>query len=101
MKLYERWGFRECGKDATLEAGFDKVAVYFGNGEYTHGALQLANGRWTSKLGEYEDITHDSLESLSGSAPDEYGDVFCIMKRDRHDAHTWPTIYPRRKMKKQ
>jgi hypothetical protein len=67
MNLYERWGYKKCGKDATLEEGMEKVAIYCKDGEYSHGARQLRDGRWTSKLGLFEDIIHESLDSLCGN----------------------------------
>jgi len=43
----------------------------------THAARQLENGRWTSKLGELEDIEHDLHHLASGA----YGAVVQILKR--------------------
>ena len=70
---------------ATLEDGFEKVAVYHNDEGYTHAALQLADGKWTSKLGDYEDIRHESFDALYGDSEDEYGKLFCIMKRKRDE----------------
>lgn len=75
--LFSTLGYAECESDAS-EAGYEKVALYAKDGDWTHAARQLANGRWTSKLGMYEDIEHASLEDLSG---DLYGNVYCIMRR--------------------
>ncbi|TAF36353.1 MAG: hypothetical protein EAZ69_10585 [Oscillatoriales cyanobacterium] len=47
------------------------------NGIPTHAARQLANGKWTSKLGWLEDIEHE-LDGLTG---DRYGVVGQILKR--------------------
>jgi hypothetical protein len=41
-------------------------------------ARQLSNGKWTSKLGQDEDIEHENLEGLVGEI---YGSVVCIMKK--------------------
>jgi hypothetical protein len=58
--------------------GLEKVALYAdANGCPTHVARQLPNGRWTSKLGELEDIEHD-LPALEG---DLYGSVTLVLKR--------------------
>src|SRR5262245_18798205 len=49
---------------ATFEAeeGYEKVVLYTNqHGVPTHAAKQLPNGRWTSKLGEEEDIEHKTL----------------------------------------
>lgn len=77
--LFNTLGYAECDSDAQ-EAGYEKVALYAKDGDWTHAARQLANGRWTSKLGMYEDIEHVSPEDMSG---DLYGDVHCIMRRAR------------------
>ena len=59
------------------EAGFDRVALFAKNGMPTHAARQLPNGRWTSKLGQREDIEHD-LHAVGGDA---YGVVVAVLKR--------------------
>ena len=63
--------------DERHEAGYEKVAIYAIDEVPQHAARQLANGRWTSKLGELDDIEHD-LHHLEGA---EYGTVVAIMKR--------------------
>jgi len=79
IKLYERLGFAVCDTPA-VEVGFDRIAWYVAAGQFAHVARQLADGRWTSKLGEHEDIEHDSLEVLLGG---EYEAVACVLKRRR------------------
>jgi hypothetical protein len=60
------------------ESGFEKVAFFAdAHGVPTHAARQVPGGRWTSKLGELEDIEH-ALHDLSGLA---YGSVVLVMKR--------------------
>src|SRR5262245_52884149 len=72
-------GFELCSA-ADQEAGYEKVAVYAdAQGFPTHVARQLSNGRWTSKLGELEDIEHD-LQALTGR---EYGGAALLLKRPR------------------
>ena len=67
--------------DATLEAGFEKIAIYVdAEGIPSHAARQLPSGEWKSKLGKLEDIEHDTLSALEGDA---YGTVALIMKRSR------------------
>ena len=46
----------------------------------THAARQLADGRWSSKLGRREDIEH-VLDALAGVDGDEYGQVVQVLKR--------------------
>ena len=71
-------GYAPCGGDE-LEAGHEKIALYADDqGEWTHAALQLPDGWWTSKLGPDEDIFHLTPQALVG---DLYGQVQAIMKR--------------------
>jgi hypothetical protein len=67
------------GSDNSLEPGFEKVAIYALNGAPKHAARQLPSGRWTSKLGELEDVEH-ALDGLNGVW---YGTVVSILKRSR------------------
>jgi hypothetical protein len=60
-----------------LESGFEKVAIYSLDAKPTHAARQLADGRWTSKLRKYLDITH-GLPALDGPV---YGKATHFMKR--------------------
>src|SRR5437016_6126236 len=50
-------GYMVCDDDR-FEAGYEKVALFALAGAPKHAARQLPNGRWTSKLGEWEDIEH-------------------------------------------
>ena len=81
IKLYAlEGGYSPC-ETAELEPGFEKVAIYADhNGEVTHAARQTEDGGWTSKLGEWEDIAHKTLEALCGDEP-AYGRVAKILKR--------------------
>ena len=62
------------------EAGYVKVALYAKDGKWTHAARQLESGRWTSKLGIYEDIEHAAPQDLCG---DLYGQIHNVMRRQR------------------
>lgn len=64
--------------DESFEEGFEKVAFYVKDSEVTHASRQLANGWWTTKLGQMEDITHKTLQGLEGI---EYGYVKLILRR--------------------
>lgn len=78
VKAYELLGYDIC-KDASHEEGFEKIAIYVdSNGKPTHAARQLSSGRWTSKLGELEDIEHTTLDGLYGPT---YGSVAVFMRR--------------------
>jgi hypothetical protein len=77
---FESLGYRLCA-DGSLEDGCEKIALYariYGNP--THAARQLANGKWTSKLGPFEDIQHESPDDVNGPV---YGSPACFMKRAR------------------
>ena len=78
--VFEGLGYQECATDE-LEVGFEKVAIFaWDDGQPTHVARQLENGRWTSKLGNWEDIEHQKLHALGGTAS-MYGVVKLIMRR--------------------
>lgn len=71
-------GYEPCESDG-LESGFEKVVIYVReDGRPTHMARQLPSGRWTSKLGESEDIEHTSVRGVEG---DIYGDCKKILRR--------------------
>jgi hypothetical protein len=77
--MFTSVGFEPC-PDASLESDFEKVALFASETRVPkHAARQLATGRWTSKLGIFEDIEHD-LRDIEGSV---YGSVVLIMKRKR------------------
>ena len=77
VEAFSRFGYLPCDTDA-VEPGFEKVAIYVGsNGLVTHMARQLADGRWTSKLGESVDIAH-ALEGLTG---ERFGEVARFLQR--------------------
>jgi hypothetical protein len=76
LQAYATLGYIPC-QDGTFEMGFEKIALYADDDGPQHAARQLSNGRWTSKLGELEDIEHD-LYALEDS---DYGTVVAFMKR--------------------
>ncbi len=75
-EVFASLGYGECA-DAGLEPDFEKVALFADHDVPRHAARQLCSGRWTSKLGELEDIEH-ALHDLEGSV---YGSVVLLMKR--------------------
>jgi hypothetical protein len=88
IHAYEVEGYTLCsGRE--LEVGFEKIAIYVdADGIPTHAARQLEDGYWTSKLGEWEDIRHRTLEALeTGDDASNrglgYGKVAVIMRRPR------------------
>ena len=78
QQAFQTIGYEVCPDDS-LEPGYQKIAIYAdSNGKPTHIARQLENGKWTSKLGQYEDIEHENLPGLAGGI---YGDVVAVMKK--------------------
>ncbi len=77
VALFEYLGFQRCA-NGDLEANNDKIALFVdAHGAPTHAARQLPNGRWTSKLGNDEDIDH----TIYGLEAGAYGSVAQFMKR--------------------
>ncbi len=82
---YQIFGYRECEFTDTFEKGYQKIAIFiYRDGIPSHAARQSENGKWLSKLGELEDIEHDSIFALEGDDPN-YGKVTAFMKRPRPD----------------
>ncbi|MGH7976493.1 MAG: DUF7689 domain-containing protein [Limisphaerales bacterium] len=79
VALYKREGnYAPCEHDRH-EKGFEKIAIYADAvGDVTHVAKQKASGKWTSKLGDWEDLEHNTLAALEGEF---YGKVVQILKR--------------------
>lgn len=65
-----------------LEVGYEKLAIYADGGRAKHMARQLADGRWSSKLGSERDISHN-LAALEGS---DYGAVVQFLRRKARHA---------------
>ena len=78
--VYKLLGYSVC-ESREVEAGVEKIAIYAeADGMPTHAARQLSSGKWTSKLGELEDVEHAALEGLERF----YGKVKQILGRPRH-----------------
>jgi len=82
IRIFELHGYQVCETPDT-ELGFEKIAIYehpaFG---VEHVARQLESGRWTSKIGEWEDIEHENPSMLEC---EDYGRVVRFMRRNRKD----------------
>lgn len=86
-KAFELEGFEQC-QGGELEPGYEKVVLYVSDkptsenplNAPTHMARQLPCGRWTSKLGGYIDIVHDTPANLIGK---KYGKIELYLKRIR------------------
>lgn len=79
IDLFKNHGFSICKNDS-LQKGFEKIAIFEDSNKwFSHVSLQLSDGKWTSKMGEYEDIKHTDLESVSNGI---YGTSVVFMKRE-------------------
>jgi hypothetical protein len=76
LKMLSINGYIKCD-DPTHEAGFEKLAIYTDGNQFKHIARQLADGKWTSKLGQADDISH----SLNGLIGQGYGRPTIYLKR--------------------
>jgi hypothetical protein len=76
IEVFAMLGYGPCS-DGTLEAGWEKVAIYATDEGPTHAARQLPIGRWSSKLGPDDDIEH----SLEGLISDVYGTAVQFLRR--------------------
>lgn len=84
VAAYALLGYAPCSS-MEPEPGYEKVALFAApDGFPTHASRQLPSGRWTSKLGEGEDIEHD-LEDVGGAI---YGSVVQLLRRPSDAAST-------------
>lgn len=77
-------GFETCGLDDSMEAGFEKVALYAKNDEWTHAARVVDPGVYHSKFGASFDGRHSGGDVLAA----QYGHVYQIMRRTKSIAET-------------
>jgi len=74
-------GYERCDSGEP-EDGFTKIVIYASDdvrpNEPLHAAIQLPNGHWTSKLGAWEDIEHDSPRDVIN--PD-YGEPRLFLRK--------------------
>jgi hypothetical protein len=93
IRAFETLGYFPC-ENSDLENGFEKVAFYGDSGgPPKHAARQLATGKWTSKIGQSEDIEH----TFDGLRQCHYGEVILILKRPvavpRKSESLWRRIF--------
>ena len=84
IEAYGTLGYAKCDT-GTHEPGIEKVALYAvreadNSLTPTHAARQLENGNWTSKLGDFEDIEHATLDNLEDGP---YGKAIIYLQRPR------------------
>lgn len=72
-------GYDEVSPNGDFENGINKIAIYINTNRnhFKHVARQLPNGKWASKLGDWEDIEHSSAEDLLGF----YGDKIIYLQK--------------------
>jgi hypothetical protein len=76
--LFEKHNY-SVADNSEVEPGYEKVVFYSDDeGVPQHFARQLPNGKWTSKIGDLNDIEHDSLECLVSHL---YGAPGLVLKR--------------------
>lgn len=83
VQAYMTLGY-ELSNDGEYEDGYEKVAIFADdNGNALHAARQLPDGQWTSKLGQWIDISHEKVAAVTGSpvADSDYGHVALFMLR--------------------
>lgn len=84
IKMFQIFGNFDICSNGDVERHFFKIAVFYNSSKntgtkvFTHVAKMLADGKWSSKLGEAEDIEHSKPEDLFGSF---YGTSMVYMKR--------------------
>ena len=76
IKLYRLYGYEICRTDK-FEIGYEKIVIFLKSDIPTHVARQLDQEKWTSKLGDSYDISHE-ISALDG---DMYGIPSIFMKR--------------------
>jgi hypothetical protein len=78
IEAFQLLGYVVCA-DGSIEVGFEKIAIFARpDGSPQHAARQLRNGKWTSKLGPFEDIEHHLCEDVRSQW---YGAPCCFMRR--------------------
>ena len=78
IAAFESVGYEIC-QGGELEPAFQQIALYVDATETpTHAARQLQDGRWTSKIGQLEDIEHDTADDLVGH---RYGRVANYLRK--------------------
>lgn len=81
VAAYGTLGYKPC-KDGKLEKGYEKIALYEKDGAPTHASKQLPDGRWKSKLGQWEDIEHNTTRAVeTHQGVGVYGSVALYFKR--------------------
>lgn len=80
IEYFKEFGYK-ISENKNLEKGVVKIAIYCDSraNEFKHVARQLPNGKWASKLGDWEDIIHENPDVLFGKL---YGNDLIIMQKE-------------------
>ncbi|MCH8043810.1 MAG: hypothetical protein IID44_08825 [Planctomycetes bacterium] len=80
VQAFNTLGYETCS-GGTLTEDTEKIAIYATpSGKPTHAARQLECGKWTSKIGEDDDIHHTTPQDVEGPG---YGEAAIFMGRPR------------------
>lgn len=79
IEAFKAVGFEVC-KDGEPQKGYEKVALYSLDGQWTHAARILSTSVYHSKMGRSWDVQHSSGDIFKGSA---YGTIYCFMQRKK------------------
>jgi len=63
IEAFRVLGYEPCDSD-DLEDGFEKIVIYAVAGRVKHMARQFESGAWSSKLGVWWDIAHESIDEV-------------------------------------
>lgn len=78
VAAFETEGYEVC-RSGRFSHRYEKVAIYANEHDRVkHAARLLPTGVWSSKLGEHEDIEHDTLKCIEGKG---YGHVRVFLRR--------------------
>jgi hypothetical protein len=78
VRTLELVGYEVC-PPGDGDPDFERIVLFEDTeGFFAHAARQLPDGRWTSKLGTWEDIEHDDPECLEGG---DYGSISCFLRK--------------------
>lgn len=75
-RAFETIGYSECN-GVEYGPGIERIAIFVKGNNPAHAARQIAHDRWTSKLGQSFDISHE----LHGVSCKDYGSPAIILCR--------------------
>jgi hypothetical protein len=76
-QMFLKVGYEKCN-NWDFERGYQKVVIYVDRKGPTHAARQVESGEWVSKMGDLEDIEHDTVKVLEGNG---FGTAKVFLKR--------------------